>query len=182
MKDRWNIRYASDEWAYGKEPNTYLKNVISTLAPGEAWFAADGEGRNAVWAAKNGWGANVFDYAAMGAAKCRMLAEEQDVKVSYHVKDLIDVVLTDCDLIACSWFHTRPEIRKVHMPRILHYLRIGGNFVMEGYHKSQISRSSGGPRDLDVLFELDEVLSELTGPNAPDMEVINAEILSLIHI
>ena len=48
---------------------------------------------------------------------------------------------------------------------------------MEGYHKSQISRSSGGPKDLELLFDLDEVITELTGPAAPQMQVIQAEVI-----
>jgi len=176
MKDQWNHRYAQGEWAYGKEANEYLKQVITKLEPRDAWFAADGEGRNAVWAATLGWNCQIFDYAAMGAAKCKMLADEHEVRVGYHVKDLVDVELSKCDLIACSWFHTPPEIRSVHMPRILHSLRKGGHFVMEGYHKSQISRSSGGPKNLDLLFDLEEVIAELTGPAAPQMKVIQAEV------
>ena len=116
----------------------------------------------------------------MGAAKCKVLADEHDVKVSYHVKDLTDVELSKCDLIACSWFHTPPEVRSVHMPRILHSLREGGDFVMEGYHKSQIDRSSGGPKNLELLFDLDEVMAELTGPAAPNMQVIQAEVTETV--
>ena len=47
---------------------------------------------------------------------------------------------------------------------------------MEGYHKSQLSRSSGGPKNLELLFDLDEVIAELTGPAAPQMKVIQAEV------
>ena len=63
------------------------------------------------------------------------------------------------------------------MPRILDSLREGGHFVMEGYHKSQLSRSCGGPKDLELLFDLDEVITELTGPAAPQMLVIQAEVV-----
>lgn len=47
---------------------------------------------------------------------------------------------------------------------------------MEGYHKSQIDRSSGGPKNLELLFDLEEVMAELTGPAAPEMQVIQAEV------
>jgi hypothetical protein len=47
---------------------------------------------------------------------------------------------------------------------------------MEGYHTSQLQFTSGGPKSLDLLFDLDEVLGELTGPEAPAMAVIHAAV------
>ena len=50
----WDRRFAETVYAYGKEPNAWLKACISELAPEPnpaALFPADGEGRNAVWAA-----------------------------------------------------------------------------------------------------------------------------------
>ena len=174
MRDLWNQRFAQDGWAYGKRPNAYLKSCIEKLMPTLACFPADGEGRNAVWAASKGWKCTVFDYAEEGAKKCKILAEEKNVHVKYIVEDLQSIELEVTDLIACSWFHTPPEVRKVHMPRILHSLRVGGHFIMEGYHKNQLGKKSGGPQNFDLLFDLDEVLSELRGDLAPQMEVIEA--------
>jgi hypothetical protein len=94
------------------------------------------------------------------------------------VDDLVlrDFATNHYALIACSWFHTPPAVRKKHMPRMLHALAPGGHFVMEGYHKTQLNFSSGGPKSFDLLFDLDEVLAELTGPDAPSMEVIHAAV------
>ena len=52
--DRWNERYSQDEFAYGQSPNSYLKKQIEKLLVGKILFAAEGEGRNAVFAAKGG--------------------------------------------------------------------------------------------------------------------------------
>ena len=52
---RWNDRYSKDEYAYGEEPNRYLKEQLEKLAVGKILFPAEGEGRNAVFAAKLGW-------------------------------------------------------------------------------------------------------------------------------
>ena len=106
------------------------------------------------------------------------LAQEHGVKVIYEVDDLVLRTFPDQHyaLIACSWFHTPPAIRKKHMPRMLHALAPGGHFVMEGYHKTQLPLTSGGPKSLELLFDLDEVLAELTGPKAPPMTVIHAVV------
>ena len=177
----WDRRFAETVYAYGKEPNAWLKACIGELAPEPnpaALFPADGEGRNAVWAATEGWSASVFDLSVEGKKKCKQLAGEHGVSVNYHVDDLVAREFLDSHygLIACSWFHTPSPIRKKHMPRMLHALAPGGHFVMEGYHKTQLPLTSGGPKSLDLLFDLDEVLAELTGPLAPPMRIIRASL------
>ena len=177
----WDRRFAEPVYAYGKEPNAWLKAVIEDLAPEPnpmALFPADGEGRNAVWAATEGWNATVFDLSVEGAKKCALLAEEHGVMVHYDVDDLVvrDFPDQHYALIACSWFHTPPAIRKKHMPRMLHALAPGGHFVMEGYHKTQLPLTSGGPKSIDLLFDLEEVLAELTGKAAPRMRVVHANV------
>lgn len=52
MKDFWNERYATDVYAYGTEPNAYFKACLDTIPkPGRLLLPAEGEGRNAVYAA-----------------------------------------------------------------------------------------------------------------------------------
>lgn len=177
----WDRRFAEPDYAYGTEANVWLQSIVETLAPEpnpEALFPADGEGRNAVWAATEGWKATVFDLSKEGERKCRLLAEGHGVQVNYEVDDLVLRTFPDerYALIACSWFHTPPPIRKKHMPRMLQALAPGGHFVMEGYHKTQLNFSSGGPKSFDLLFDLDEVVEELTGPTAPPMSVLYAAV------
>ena len=177
----WDRRFSQPVYAYGKEPNAWLKSVIDELSPEPnpaALFPADGEGRNAVWAATEGWKAKVFDLSHEGAKKCASLAQEHGVKVAYEVDDLVLRTFPDQHyaLIACSWFHTPPAVRSKHMPRMLHALAPGGHFVMEGYHKTQLPLTSGGPKSLELLFDLDEVLAELTGRAAPPMKIVHAAV------
>jgi hypothetical protein len=183
--EMWDQRFSSEEYAYGKEANIWLSERISQINPppnNRALFPADGEGRNAVWAATIGWNSEVFDLSSVGKQKCQLLAEEHGVTVNYEVDDLELREFPDkvFDLIACSWFHTPSEIRKVHMPRMLHSLKSGGHFVMEGYHTSQMPLHSGGPKSLDLLFDLDEVLEELIGEKAPQMHIIHTAVTSTV--
>ena len=55
MKEFWDTRYAEIDFAYGKTPNTFFKDSIDKLTPGKLLLPADGEGRNAVYAATKGW-------------------------------------------------------------------------------------------------------------------------------
>ena len=51
--EAWNNRFSGDGWAYGKEPNEWLKLRIQPNN-GKALVPADGEGRNAVYIASLG--------------------------------------------------------------------------------------------------------------------------------
>ncbi|MEP7016089.1 MAG: SAM-dependent methyltransferase, partial [Verrucomicrobiota bacterium] len=49
----WNLRYASDAFAYGTEPNSFLMQNANILV-GPVLSLAEGEGRNAVFLASLG--------------------------------------------------------------------------------------------------------------------------------
>ena len=51
MKEMWNQRYTDKEYIYGKAPNILVKEFIDQSEAGRILFAAEGEGRNAVYAA-----------------------------------------------------------------------------------------------------------------------------------
>ena len=157
--DGWNARFSGDGWAYGKEPNVWLAETIQP-GNGKALVPADGEGRNAVWIASQGYETTVFDLSDVGKEKCALLAKERCVEVRYEVDDLTlrNFTPETYDLIACSWFHVPWTMFCEHYPRMLSSLKTGGEFICEGYHTSQMDMTSGGPKSLDLLWDLDEVM------------------------
>ena len=51
--ERWEARFAVPEYAFGKQPNEFLKSCKHLLPPsGRALAVADGEGRNGGWLAE----------------------------------------------------------------------------------------------------------------------------------
>ncbi|WP_317126673.1 hypothetical protein [Chryseobacterium indoltheticum] len=63
---RWDDRYSQEEFAYGEEPNNYLKEQLSKLTVGSILFPAEGKGRNAVFAVHMGWNVSAFDISVEG--------------------------------------------------------------------------------------------------------------------
>src|SRR5260221_535479 len=86
--DRWNDRYSKDEFAYGVQPNNYLKEQVEKVSVGTILFPAEGEGRNAVFAAKLGWSVSAFDISVEGKNKAVRLAEANKVTLDYQVGEL----------------------------------------------------------------------------------------------
>ena len=54
-RDFWNEKYANTDYAYGTEPNEFLVSAVAKLKRGETLSLAEGEGRNAVWLAQQGF-------------------------------------------------------------------------------------------------------------------------------
>jgi len=50
MKEKWDERYGAKEFAFGEQPNNYLKEQLDKIPVGKMLFPAEGEGRNAVHA------------------------------------------------------------------------------------------------------------------------------------
>src|SRR5688572_28635163 len=86
--DRWNDRYSKDEYAYGERPNNFLKEQLEKIKVGSILFPAEGEGRNAVFAATLGWNVSAFDISAEGKNKALRLAETHKVTIDYQVGEL----------------------------------------------------------------------------------------------
>lgn len=83
MQNQWNERFSSEEYIYGKEPNTFLKEFFENnqkLFKNPVLMLGDGEGRNGVYLATKGMDVVSLDYAANGLKKAELLAKEKKCK------------------------------------------------------------------------------------------------------
>lgn len=166
MKEFWDDRYKTEEYVYGKEPNEYLKSQLQKLPAGTILFPAEGEGRNAVYAAKLGWNVSAFDISPEGKKKAMRLAEGNNVTIDYRVGDLQGVNYRDgqFDAIAMIYNHFPPEIMSSYHQSFDRFLRKGGYIIFEAFSKRHIEYNSkdervGGPKDVDMLYSVDEIKS-----------------------
>ena len=68
-KDFWNSRYSEQEFAYGTQPNAFLRERLEKIKSGSALFLGEGEGRNAVYASTLGWKADAVDFSSSEKVK-----------------------------------------------------------------------------------------------------------------
>ncbi|EMO04794.1 methyltransferase domain protein, partial [Leptospira interrogans serovar Icterohaemorrhagiae str. Verdun HP] len=122
--DRWNERYNKEEFAFGEQPNEYLKEQLEKLKIGTILFPAEGEGRNAVFAAKLGWNVSAFDISIEGKKKAFRLAEANQVKIDYQVGELqtLDYRSEQFDAIALIYAHFPAEIKSYYHKTLSQYL------------------------------------------------------------
>lgn len=111
--DFWNERYAEKEYVYGTQPNVFFKEQLDQLVAGNVLLPAEGEGRNAVYAALQGWDVVAFDISTSGKVKAMQLSAAQKVVVDYQVTSVLDFK-TDIkfDTIGLCYTHFPVEIRK----------------------------------------------------------------------
>lgn len=164
MKDFWNERYLNEEYVYGKEANNFLKQELNKLEKGKILFPCDGEGRNSVFASKLGWETYAFDQSEVGKQKAENLAIENNVKIEYKVGNLeeIEYPNNNFDAIAYIYSHFPSDKKREYFKKLDSYLKVNGYIIFEGFSKKHLEYNSknpsvGGPRDLDLLFSIDEI-------------------------
>lgn len=161
----WDERYCREDYLYGKEPNDFLRAVAGQIPLGRVLLLAEGEGRNAVYLAERGYGVTAVDSSAIGLEKAQRLAQERGGKITTIVADLREFVL-EADawegIVSC-FCHLPQEVRRPLHQAVTRGLKPGGALVLEGFSKEQLTYGTGGPPTLELLMELDELLSEFTG-------------------
>jgi SAM-dependent methyltransferase len=181
--ERWNERYRSEDFAYGIEPNNYLKEQLLKQRPGKILFPAEGEGRNAVYAAQHGWDVSAFDISSEGRKKALRLAEENKVEIDYQVGELesLNYFVNQFDVIALIYAHFPAGIKSKIHKKLDSLLRKGGVVIFEAFSKKHIeyiarNMDVGGPNDSAVLFSLDELRSDFSNYEVIELEEKEIEL------
>jgi hypothetical protein len=148
---------------YGTEPNEFLRDNVASLPAGEAMCLAEGEGRNAVFLARNGYSVQSVDLTEAGVAKTLRLAAACEVTVGAMVGDLADFELGQdrWDLIVSIFAHVPPGLRRDVHRRAVAALKPGGSLLLEAYTPAQIGRGTGGPQSAELTMTLEALRDEL---------------------
>ena len=87
----WDARYEGAAYRFGETPNAFLEREAGRLRRGARIFAvADGEGRNGVWLARQGFDVLSTDISPVAVAKARDLASRHGATIDARVADLAD--------------------------------------------------------------------------------------------
>jgi len=162
----WDERYASDDFVYGKEPNTFLQAQASRIPHGsQVLCIAEGEGRNSTFLASRGCHVTGIDASRVGLDKTRRLAEERGVTVTTILADLAEYEpgLDAWDAVVSIFAHLPPTIREPLRRKLRSAIRVGGLFLLEHYHPRQLGYQTGGPPDPAFMSTLEELDRDFAG-------------------
>lgn len=154
MQPFWDERYRTNDHVYGTQPNAYFKSVIDTLEPGNLLLPAEGQGRNAIYAASKGWVVEAFDYSAVAREKALDYARDAGVQIRYDQRDIESFVAEkQYDLVGLLYVHLPETVRRKFHHEIYRSVKPGGLLVFEAFAKEQIRFQSGGPSDPALLYD-----------------------------
>lgn len=160
----WDERYtAAQQWS--DEPNALAARLLAEVPPGRALDLAAGEGRMALWLASLGWQVTALDFSAAGLERGRARAEQRGLSVDFQVADATTTDLGEqvYDLVLVLYLHlARSELTGV-LARSAGAVAAGGLLLVLGHDRDNLSRGTGGPRDADLLYDVDLLRSAATG-------------------
>jgi 2-polyprenyl-3-methyl-5-hydroxy-6-metoxy-1,4-benzoquinol methylase len=153
----WNSRFEEAQgYLFGTEPNLYLRSQAQRLRPGgRVLCVADGDGRNSVWLARQGFVVDAFDIADVGVRKAQALALEAGVVVNYQVADAEtwDWPLARYDAVVAIFIQFADPAQRARLfQRLAAALAPGGVLVLQGYTPRQLEFKTGGPPLLSHLY------------------------------
>lgn len=167
---RWDRRYAEAGLFFGAMPTPLLvKTLASPLAPvglpRRALCIGEGEGRDAIFLAREGWTVTAVDGSQVGLAKLKEQAAAAGVEVAVLCRDLADYVPTpgSFELVTSIYCHLPEPLRRLVFAHVAAALTPGGLFVVEGFSLQQLrnERPSGGPRAPELLYQPEVLASEI---------------------
>lgn len=170
MHEKWDERYGTAAFAYGKEPNLFFKKWLPAFKPGSILMPADGEGRNGVFAAQLGWKVTSCDLSTEGKTKALQLAKEHGVSLEYIVGDLeqLGFKRESFDAIGLIYAHFSAEKKPALHRKLDKYLKPGGVVILEAFSKKHVEYYKrdpkvGGAMDVDMLYSEAEVVAGFKG-------------------
>jgi D-arabinose 1-dehydrogenase-like Zn-dependent alcohol dehydrogenase len=163
MKSFWDERYTEEELAYGDAPNVFFAEELNKIEkPGKLLLPMEGQGRNAVYAAKLGWDVIAFDFSEAAKESALELARKHEVTITYYVSSMEDFRpgTEEYDVVALIYAHLPENIRKESHQKLVNALKKNGTFIVEGFEKKQLNYNSGGPKNEAMLYSLDMISND----------------------
>lgn len=170
MKEFWEERYGAKEFAYGVEPNVFFKKTVKDFKlNGTILLPAEGEGRNAVFAAKKGLDVTCFDMSTRGKEKALKLATLNNVSINYVLGELSEMEFEEnsFDVIALIYAHFPPEVKSKYHQKVSEWLKKDGVLILEGFSKNQLeinkeNEQSFGPKNIEMLYTVEEIKNDFS--------------------
>ena len=159
----WDQQYSADGYKYGELPNAFVASQASRLPPkAQVIVPADGEGRNGVWLAQQGHQVLALDQSEVGLDKARALAAKRGVVLQTAAVDLTtwQPKTYSADAVVLTFVHLPPAARALVHAKCVQALKPGGLLILEAFAPEQLPLTSGGPKQLDMLFTLDMLRSD----------------------
>ena len=184
MMKMWDNRYSNEDFAYGITPNNFFKSALEEYKlDGKMLLPAEGEGRNAIYAAKKGLDVTAFDISIEGKKKALKLATQENVTIKYEVGDFFDLDLINekYDSAALIYAHFPPPILSKYHRKIADLIKEGGTIILEGFSTGHLplrmeNPNIGGPNKVEMLFTEESIRDDFSDFKIITLEEVQIEL------
>lgn len=179
----WDERYSVEHYVYGTNPNKFLEENVSFIPKGKVLSLAEGEGRNAVFLAKQGYDVTAVDASGVGLEKAKKLAQENKVTIDFIHTDLEQYLIGEnqWDGIV-SIFCPLPSVarKKLHK-KVVAGLKKYGVLLLEAYTPQQLKHGTGGGSCADTMMSKESLSVELSGVKFLHLKELEREIIEGVY-
>ena len=164
MRAMWDEKFSRDGYLFGTNPNAYIaKSSILLKAKSSVLCLGEGEGRNALFLAKNDFNVTAIDASDVGLQKAKELASKHNCSINTEQLDLNywKPKENTYAAIVSSYLHLEEPLRSQTFKSIIYALSIDGIFIGEFFSKEQLNFNSGGPKNSSLLYDIDSIESIL---------------------
>lgn len=176
----WDERYQTEDYVFGTAPNEFLVRSQKYIPPGGSVLSvADGEGRNGVWLAEQGFKVTAVDSSLVGLAKAERLADSRGVALNFQEVDLLSWEwpsnLFD-SVVAIFIQFAGPQDRRAMFKGMIKSLNPNGVLLLEGYRIKQLNYGTGGPPQIENLYTEEQLREELEPLQIEHIESYDVEL------
>lgn len=160
MKSHWDKRFAQEDYLYGKAANQFIQDITRVIMPkGKILAIAEGEGRNAFYIAEEALKndrdikIDLWDYSCVAIDKVN--ARKGALPIAALEVDLTEVHWKEdeYDAAFCVYGHFEQALQQAVWSGLRKTVKSGGWIFGEVYSTEQIPYESGGPRNIDYLYQ-----------------------------
>lgn len=159
MQETWNKKFGRDGLLYGTEVNNFIKSSVPLIEKNSKILClGEGEGRNAIYLAKQGFQVEALDASDVGLKKLhnRAFEEQLAITVRHTLIENWDPHI-EYGAIISTFTHLPKAIQKDMFTKSILTLKEGGFFIAEFFSIEQVNFQSGGPKDTELLYALDDL-------------------------
>lgn len=154
----WNSKFSGDDFFYGINPNEFIASKIDLFKNHKKVLClGEGEGRNAIFFAKNKHEVTALDASDIGLLKLENRAKKENLDIKTICLDLKHWEVNEkFDVIAASFLHVYKSERELLFKKIEDSLEENAYFIGEFFSTKQLNYNSGGPKDTDLLYTVQD--------------------------
>ncbi len=180
MQKIWNSKYQNNDYLYGLQPDTFLKENLSLIKKGGNVISlGEGEGRNALLLAKEGFETEALDLSDVGLKKLLKKSEEEELFITLrHTFFKYWKPLKEYDAVVSILFHLPKEEQKELFEKSFQALKKGGVFIGEFLSDKEINRENNLFCEGEEGYSLIEVYELLQSFTCKSLK-ISEEIVNL---